>query len=213
MKARIQGVSAQMVQFDFFFDISLGLLILRHTDNLSKTMQKADMSAAAGQVLTAMTLSTLKSLRNDASFELFWKKITTSAEGLDVKPSALPRRRKTPHRFDNGSISTFHVTVEDHYRVIYFEALDLITSCIEDRFNQPGYKTYEKVQHSSSRLQLQNRMKRSCNSFSRFMVLILTPYFSQHTWNFFLRIFQLMEKCLCLISSNFFQAAPQPSWS
>jgi len=38
------------------------------------------------------------------------------------------------------------MTVEDHYRVIYFEALDLITSSIEDRFNQPGYKTYEKVQ-------------------------------------------------------------------
>ena len=38
------------------------------------------------------------------------------------------------------------MTVEGHYWVIYFEALDLITSCIEDRFNQPGFKTYEKVQ-------------------------------------------------------------------
>ena len=36
--------------------------------------------------------------------------------------------------------------VEDHYRVIYFEALDLSTSCIKDRFNQPGYKSYAKVQ-------------------------------------------------------------------
>ena len=30
--------------------------------------------------------------------------------------------------------------------MIYFEALDLITSCIKDRFNQPGYKAYGKVQ-------------------------------------------------------------------
>ena len=37
-------------------------------------------------------------------------------------------------------------TVEEHYRVIYFEALDLITTCIGDRFNQPGYKMYGKVQ-------------------------------------------------------------------
>ena len=39
MKARIQGVANQMMEFDCFFGISLGLLILRHTDNLSKAMQ------------------------------------------------------------------------------------------------------------------------------------------------------------------------------
>ena len=36
--------------------------------------------------------------------------------------------------------------MEEHYRVIYFEALDLITACISDCFDQPGYKTYGKVQ-------------------------------------------------------------------
>ena len=36
MKARIQGVAAQMRKFDFFFEVSLGYLILRHTDSLSK---------------------------------------------------------------------------------------------------------------------------------------------------------------------------------
>ena len=146
MKARIQGVSAQMMRFDYFFGVSLGLLILRHTDNLSKTMQKADISAAEGQAITVMTVSTFKSLRNDANFDLFWQKITTSAEDLHVDKPALPRRRKVPRRLDDGSAPTLHKTVEDHYRVIYFEALDLITSCIEDRFNQHGYKTYANVQ-------------------------------------------------------------------
>ena len=145
-KARIQGVSAQMMRFDYFFGVSLGLLILRHTDNLSKTMLKADISAAEGQAKTVMTVSTLKSLRNDAKFDLFWQKITASAEDLHVDKPALPRRRKVPRHLDDGSAPTLHKTVEDHYRVIYFEALDLITSCIEDRFNQPGYKTYANVQ-------------------------------------------------------------------
>ena len=67
MKARIQGVTAQIKNFNYFFGVSLGL-ILRHTDNHSRTMQRADMSAAEGQVVTGLTLSTLKSLRNDASF-------------------------------------------------------------------------------------------------------------------------------------------------
>ena len=146
MKARIQGVAAQMIKFDYFFGVSLGLMILRHTDNLSRMMQKADMSAAEGQVCTAMTVSTLRSLRNDASFDLFWQKITSSAENLKIEHPALPRRRKALRRFNDGPAPILQETVGHYFREIYFEAFDLTTSCIEDRFNQPGYKTYANVQ-------------------------------------------------------------------
>ena len=147
MKARIQGVSAQMKKFEFFFGVSLGLLILRHTDNLSRTVQKEDMSAAEGQEVVSLTLTTLKSLRNDASFDLFWQRFCASAEEVDVDKPILPRRRKLPRRLVDGTAPTVHATVEEHYHVIYFEAVDLITSCVSNRFNQPGYKTYAKVQN------------------------------------------------------------------
>lgn len=87
-----------------------------------------------------MTVSTLKSLRNDANFDLFWQKITASAEDLDADKPTLLRPRKAPWHLDGGSASTFHMTVEDHYRAVYFEVPDLITSCIEDHFNQRGYR-------------------------------------------------------------------------
>ena len=134
-----------MKKFEYYFGVSLGLLILRHTDNLSRTMQKADMSAAEGQDVMCLTLSTLKSLRNDSSFDQFWQRICTSSEELDIEKPTLPRRCKVPRCLDDGAAPTFPDTVEEHYRVIYFEALDLITSCISDRFDQPGYKTYGKV--------------------------------------------------------------------
>ena len=38
-KARIQGVASQMNTFDFHFGNFLGELVLRHTDNLSKTLK------------------------------------------------------------------------------------------------------------------------------------------------------------------------------
>ena len=49
MKAHIHGVQSQMQQFNFFWGVTLGELILRHTDNLSRALQKADVSAAEGQ--------------------------------------------------------------------------------------------------------------------------------------------------------------------
>ena len=51
-----------------------------------------------------------------------------------------------PHHLDDGCVPTFPDSVEEHYRSIYFEVLDLIVSCIEDRFNQAGYKTFRNVQ-------------------------------------------------------------------
>ena len=119
---------------------------MRHTDNLSRTLQKGDMSAAAGQEVMLFTLSTLKAIRDDSSFELFWHKVCASAEEVDVGNPTLPRRRKVPRRIDDGAAATFPETVEEYYRPIYFEAIDLITSRIADRFDQPGYKTYRKVQ-------------------------------------------------------------------
>ena len=67
----IQGVSAQMKKFEFSFGVLLGLLILRHIDNCSRTVQKEDMSVAEGQEVVSLTFTTLKSLHNDASFDLF----------------------------------------------------------------------------------------------------------------------------------------------
>lgn len=74
------------------------------------------------------------------------RKTTAAASDLDIDEPTLPRRRKVPRRIDEGSTPTFHEKVEDYYRVIYFEALDLAISCIESRFDQPGYKTYGKVE-------------------------------------------------------------------
>ena len=67
MKARIQGVAAQMQKFEFFFGVSLGQLVLHHNDNLSRTLQKADISAAEGQDVTAMTVTVLQSLLRQIS--------------------------------------------------------------------------------------------------------------------------------------------------
>ena len=100
-----------------------------------------------------MTITTLKSIRNSASFDQYWKKTTAAASNLDIDEPTLPRRRKAPRRIDEGSTPTFHEKVEDYYQVIYFEALDLAVSCIESRFDP-----LEKWKHFCLRLQLQSHM-------------------------------------------------------
>ena len=64
-KARIQGVAALMRKFTFMFGSILGELAIKHTDNLSRTLQHISISAHEGQQVTSMTVATLNSIRSD----------------------------------------------------------------------------------------------------------------------------------------------------
>ena len=47
------------------------------------------------------------------------------------------QEKGTPRRIEVGEgTGDFHTTVVDHYRVIYFEAMDLIIQSTDDRFDQ-----------------------------------------------------------------------------
>lgn len=90
-KARIRGVQVQMRTFDFLFGVSLGEMVLRHTDNLSKTLQDKSISAAEEQQVASMVVRTLQAISSVDSFDLFWTKVTKYAELLEVGEPQLPR--------------------------------------------------------------------------------------------------------------------------
>ena len=66
---------------------------------MSQTLQHKSLSAAEGQQVASMTVETLKGIRGD---DLFWTKVTSKAGAIDMGEPALPWRRKTPVRFDDG---------------------------------------------------------------------------------------------------------------
>ena len=55
-------------------------------------------------------------------------------------------------RFEDGTGGGLHptVSVEDHYRLQYYEALDGTIAGIKNRFNQPGYIMYKSVENWDS---------------------------------------------------------------
>ena len=147
MRARITGVNTQMHTFDFLFGVSLGNLLLRHTDNLSKTLQHKSLSAAEGQRVAKLTLDVLQSLRNEDHFKNFYARVLLDQVRFQVDAPTLPRKRKAPQRFQIDSTDgDFHTSSEDHYRQIYYEALDFVVQAVCDRFDQPGYRVYQNLQ-------------------------------------------------------------------
>ncbi len=147
IKGRIIGMKVQMSEFHLLFGLHLCERILKITDNLSVSLQAESMSAADGQAIAEKTIQTLKDMRSDSMLELFWKYVECMQKRTDTNEPLLPRKRKAPKRLEIGDGECyFSVTVEDHYRQIYFEALDLAVTSIQDRFDQPGYVMYKNLE-------------------------------------------------------------------
>ncbi len=101
-KCRIYGVSKIMNPFDYIFGNILGEMLLKHSDNLSSTLQHKSLSAAEGQKIAHMIMEVIKRLRNEESFDLFCMKVEIFSEENGIEKPSLPRRHKRPMRFDDG---------------------------------------------------------------------------------------------------------------
>ena len=91
-------------------------------------------------------------------------------KGLDypfINKAALPRKRKRPNygSLDNyfqvegysNNANTYHPTTPEQYlRQQYFENLDLIISSIKDRFNQPTFMAFLKIEELLLNINLHN---------------------------------------------------------
>ena len=159
VKARIIGCKAQMKTFKFFFGINLGFKIYSITDNLSKTIQGESMSAVESQEVAGLTIKTLEGMRSESNADAFYETTKVKAGRYNfVEAPSLPRKRKAPnyksleqyYTIDGQSSSTseaFHpLSPKEYYRIQYFEVLDAVIMVIKDRFDQPSFRAYMKLE-------------------------------------------------------------------
>ena len=147
MSAKCNGVRSQLSSFLFLFGVSLGHLVLQVADNLSVALQQKSLSAADGQRLAQETIRALQKLRSEDEFSKFWSGVLTRQSSLDVGEPEMPRRRKAPARLEVGSSTpSFPSCVEDHFRPMFYQAIDTIINSIRERFDQPSLKQYQQLE-------------------------------------------------------------------
>ena len=147
IKGRIIGAKSQMSQYNMLFGLKLCERILKITDNLSATLQNQTLSAAEAQSIAQMTIKTLQSMRSHEAFKLFFGLVECVRESTGTEKPTLPRKRKAPSHFEIGHGEGYHAqSTENHYRLIYFEALDYAISSIKYRFDQPGFQVYKNLE-------------------------------------------------------------------
>ena len=116
------------------------------------------MSALSGLHFAELTVKTYQKIRSGEEAELFFQ--TVSKKAIDypfINKAALSRKRKRPNYGSlddyfqvegySNSANTYHPTPpEQYFRQQNFENLDLIVSLIKDRFNQPAFTAFLKME-------------------------------------------------------------------
>jgi len=106
------------------------------------------MSASEWQDLAQFTVTLLQKIHIDDAYEDFWNKLDSTLDIVDVSEPAWPRRRKAPKGFDTSSASYEYPQIpKDMYRKTFYEAFDLVINCIQNSFDQPGFRVYKNVQY------------------------------------------------------------------
>ena len=126
---------------------TLGEMILRHPDNLSQYLQKKTISTAEGQHVAKMVINTFQSVRTEELYDLFWQKLLHFSECNNVQEAQMPRPQNLPAWYEDG-LSRAHIPASpnEHYRRLYFEAIDTAIGCLKDRFDQAGYTVYHNLE-------------------------------------------------------------------
>ena len=90
----------------------------------------------------------LTSIRTEFAFDQFWDVLSLEQQRLEVSDPVLPRKRKLPARYEEGSRDSYHNprNAKEYYQPRYYEALDLAIAGIKERFNQADFIQYKNIQ-------------------------------------------------------------------
>ena len=85
------------------------------------------------------------SLRTEQKFQSFYESVLESSKDLTDEP-VLPRQRKTPSRYQEGTQTHRYSSPKDRYRHAFYEALEHAIGEIQRRFDQPDLHVVSEVE-------------------------------------------------------------------
>ena len=102
------------------------------------------MSAMGGKRLATLTVDVIEGMRNKESFDRIYDGCVDQIKEFPV----LKRKQKAPNYsilqhvegYNSSETSSHHPeSPRDHYRVLFYEAVDALVSSVQERFNQPSF--------------------------------------------------------------------------
>ncbi len=128
------GLLLSLEKFSTLFGLRLSHLLFAAAEQVSLTLQKKDI--ALNEALSAVEVAKkfFKRTRSDESFNGFYDKTVTIAQEHSIGQPELPRYRRRPARYEDGSDPHVFSSAKTYFRQMYFEACYLLHGELDERF-------------------------------------------------------------------------------
>lgn len=133
------GILAALEKFDTLFGLKLGHLLFSASEETSRVLQAKDTSLQEAKAAVSATQSFYKRQRKVEAFDKFYQATVALGETLQIGSPKLPRYRKPPQRFNDGSQPHQFSEPKDYFRQQYFASCDLLFGELTDRFDQKEF--------------------------------------------------------------------------
>ena len=92
-----------MQTFSFFYGLELAIVALAHADNLSSSLQRAELCAVDAQKNAMLSVTVLRGVQSDRDASLQWTKVTQVDVKLELKEPSLPHHHKMSSKYFEGN--------------------------------------------------------------------------------------------------------------
>lgn len=134
--SKAAGLLSSLEKFSTLFGLKLGYLLFSASETLSKSLQGKDTTLQEALSSVCLTKAFYRRQRTDEAFSDFYEGVLDTAHKEKIGEPQLPRYRRTPMRFDDGSQPHRFSVPKDYFRHLYFQACDLLLQELEERFEQ-----------------------------------------------------------------------------
>lgn len=135
--AKANGFLKSLQSFESLFIIKFLIEILDRVETLNATLQKISLhlQKAVDNINTVKQIISFQ--RTDEKFSSIWEGTLDLARILDLDEPKTPKIRKRPKKIDEFSSEQHEfASPADFYRKMYFEVLDKVVGCIDQRFTK-----------------------------------------------------------------------------
>ena len=142
---RALGFLALMEKFSTFYGLKLAYLIFGASEQLSSTLQYKDINAQEASTAVSIALAFLQRQRCDFAFESFYNSTVMNSRSYTQEPD-LPRQKKIPKRFSDGTTVQQCTSIKEYFKQQYFEVIYLLIGEIKRRFDQPTFSIFQEIE-------------------------------------------------------------------
>jgi len=114
-------VLTSLQSFKTYFGLELAYILFGASESLSWSLQAIDLSQHEALSAVKLPKGFYQHQRTNESFNLCYDKAVEKAKKLQIDESRLPRYRKQPKQYDQGSSPHVFAAPKEYFRQQYFE--------------------------------------------------------------------------------------------